>query len=290
MGFAMSPSLSPDATSDALPADLAEAGVYGTFAAGSEHGLVVLAMGESYWLLASGDEYRLLVEPHLAAAVREQLGRFDRESRRWPPAPILDEPALPHFELLLPLGWATLVLGLFLGQAVHPDWTVRGALDGNALFQYGEWWRPFTALFLHGSGDHVIANAVSGLLVFSAVLTTFGRWRGALLLGLASFTANTAVAALHFPEPYRSLGASTAIFAGVGLLTGRAARLVARSTHPHRWRLLFVPLAAGLTVLALYGAGGLHESVDVGAHVAGFAMGGVAGFVAATWGRRLRDV
>jgi rhomboid protease GluP len=290
MGYPMSSSPIADAIPETPPGDLAEAGVYRTFAEGSDHGLVVLAMGESYWLLPHGEEFRLLVEPRVAAAVGEQLSRFDRESRRWPPVPIADQPALPHFELLLPLLWATCVLALFLAQSVYPGWTARGALDAAALFTRGEWWRPFTALFLHGSGDHVIANAVSGLLVFSAVLTTFGRGRGLLLLGVAAVVANTAIAALHFPEEYRSLGASTAIFAGVGLLTGRAARLVARSTHPHRWRLLFVPLAAGLTVLALYGGGGLHESVDIGAHVAGFVVGGLAGFLGANLKAAGREV
>ncbi len=278
-----------DATLEPLPADLAEAGAYRTFAEGSEHGLVVLAMGAGYWLVPSDDGFRLLVEPGVAAAAREQLARFDRESLRWPPPPIADDPVAPRFELLLPLLWACSVLGLFLLQTVRPAWTERGAVDTTAIFARGEWWRPFTALFLHGGSEHVIANALSGFLVFSAVLTTFGRARGALSLLATSVVANVAIAALHYPEAYRSLGASTAVFAGVGLLTGRAVRLAARSTHPHRGRLLFVPLAAGLTVLALYGAGNAHEVVDVGAHAAGFIAGLLLPLTVAAATRRRSD-
>ena len=45
---------------------------------------------------------------------------------------------------------------------------------------------------------------------------------------------------------------------------------------PHPWRAVFVPLAAGLTLLGLFGAGDLRT--DVGAHVTGFAAGLVLGF------------
>jgi membrane associated rhomboid family serine protease len=75
---------------------------------------------------------------------------------------------------------------------------------------------------------------------------------------------------------YRSLGASTAVFGALGLLTGGAIRLVYRGNHPFRWRSLFVPVAAGLTVLGLYGAG--DQRVDVVAHVTGFAAGLILGF------------
>lgn len=83
---------------------------------------------------------------------------------------------------------------------------------------------------------------------------------------------------MNYPAAYRSLGASTAIFAGLGLLTGRAIRIVVRADHPHRWRSVFVPLAAGLTMLGLYGAGGIH--IDVLAHVTGFGAGLLIGFCA----------
>ena len=135
-----------------------------------------------------------------------------------------------------------------------------------------------TALFLHADAAHVISNALSGLLVFAAVVSTLGRARGWLLLLVASLLGNVAVAAVNYPSSYSSIGASTGIFAGVGLLTGRAIRVAWRSTHPHRWRAMFAPFAAGATVLALYGAGG--QRVDVGAHFTGFLAGLVLGFAA----------
>jgi membrane associated rhomboid family serine protease len=275
-----SPDLPAEATSERVPGDLAEAGVYPTSTEGFDHGLVVLAMGESYCLVPSDTGYRLLVEPPALAAVRAQLACFDRESVGWPPRPMAENPPAWKFELFTPLLWALVVLAVFWGQGAWPgSWEEAGALDTRAVFDHGEWWRLGTALFLHADVGHLVSNVFSGIFVFAAVFSTIGRRRGWLLLALAAIAGNLAAAALNYPGPYQSLGASTAIFAGLGLLTGRAIRVLRRTGQPHRWRAVFVPLAAGLTLLGLYGAGELHT--DVGAHVTGFAAGLTLGFAAA---------
>ena len=76
------------------------------------------------------------------------------------------------------------------------------------------------------------------------------------------------------------IGASTAVFAGLGLLTGRAVRVIRGENGQLRWRTVFVPLAAGVTLLGLFGAGGLHT--DVMAHATGFVAGLVLGASAAS--------
>jgi len=261
-----------------LPEDFAEAGTYATVGEGFDHGLVVLAMGLPYCLLPVDGGYQLLVELVQLAAVREQLARFDRESVGWPPRPVLPEPATHHLAPGGPLIWAVGVASVFWAQREWPDsLEAAGELEPQALFAGGEWWGPLTALFLHGDLAHLLSNLLTGTLVFAVVGATFGRRQGWLLLALAAVAANTAVAALSFPGPYRSIGASTAVFAGLGLLTGGAVRVAWRSAPPRRWRAVFVPLAAGLTLLGLHGAGGMRT--DVAAHVAGFGAGFVAGLV-----------
>ncbi len=261
------------------PADLVEAGIYSTGAEGFEHSLVVLAMGRACWLFPSPAGHRLLVEPGVFASAREQLARFDQESIGWPPPPIT-EPTTHNADLITPLLWALVILAVFHLQGERTRWITLGALDAAAIFERGEWWRVGTALFLHADAAHVISNVLGGLLVFTAVLKTLGRSSGWLLLTAASLAGNLASAALNYPAPYQSLGASTAIFAGVGLLTGRALRVVARAEHPHRWRAMLVALGSGLAVLALYGAGGVQ--VDLGAHLTGFVAGLAIAFVATT--------
>jgi membrane associated rhomboid family serine protease len=305
-----SPELPPAADAERVPDDLAEAGVYPTSAAGFDHGLVVLAMGRPYWLVSSALGFRLLVEPPAIEAAREQLACFDRESIGWPPPPATPESPTRKTEFSTPLIWALAVLTVFCGQIEWPGaLETAGALDTQAVFGHGEWWRLGTALFLHADLGHLASNVLSGIFVFAVVVSTIGRLRGWLLLTVASIAGNFAVAALHYPHEYHSLGASTAIFAGLGLLTGRAVGTVRRSRHPpalsphpkptggtpvlrgmgvspmseeygeradpHPWRAVFVPLAAGLTLLGLFGAGDLRT--DVGAHVTGFVAGLVLG-------------
>ena len=271
-----SPELSAEPAIAQLPADLVEAGAYPTMAVGFEHGLVVLAMGCAYWLVPAEGGFRLLVEPPAVAAVRQQLACFDRESIGWPPRPVLENLPRRKTELVTPMLWSLGLLGVFWMQGERPGWTEAGVLDTQAVFDRGQWWRLVTALFLHADTAHVVANALGGILVFSAWLSTVGRIRGGVLLTVASIAGNFAAVAMNYPGPYRSLGASTAVFAGLGLLTGHAIRVLRQADHPHRWRAMFSAFGAGLTVLALYGAGGVQ--VDLAAHLTGFAAGLALGF------------
>lgn len=265
--------------SDPDPPALAEAGRYRTARDGFEHGLVILAMGRPYWLMPCEDGYRLMVEDaDLPEAVR-QLGCFERESAGWPPAPPPREAPARGLDLGTPLAWAAAVIAVFWAQGRWPGrWERLGDLDSQAVFGRGEWWRLATALFLHADLGHLVSNLAAGVFIFAAVLAAFGRRTGWLLLGLASLAGNFGAVLLHRSEAYSSLGASTAVFAGLGLLTGRAVRNDLRSGVRHRHREVLAPLAAGAALLALYGAGG--PEVDVGAHAAGFAAGLVLGFAA----------
>ena len=269
-----SPGEPAEAGADAagVPAGLAEAGSYPAAADGFDHGLVVLAMGLSFWLFPSERGYRLLVEAPALAAVQEQLACFDRESAGWPPRPAAAGRPERRLDLATPLLWALIVLAVFWCQNEWPGTLEQaGVLDPRAVFGRGEWWRPVTALFLHANVGHLLSNLISGIFVLAAVITTLGRARGWLLVALAAVAGNLAAAALHAGERYQSLGASTAIFAGLGLLTGRALRVLGRTGRRHPWRAVFLPLAAGLTLLGLFGAG--DARTDVGAHAAGFAAG-----------------
>ncbi len=274
-----SPGETAGSTAAPVPAGLAEAGVYATAGDGFDHGLVVLAMGLSFWLFPSDRGYRLLVDAPAAAAVQEELARFDRESAGWPPRPASGERPARSLDWPTPLAWALGVLAVFGCQGEWPGVLERaGVLDAGAVFGRGEWWRLATALFLHANTGHLVSNLLSGFFVLAAVVTTMGRARGWLLVALAAVAGNLAAAALHRGEPYQSLGASTAIFAGLGLLTGRAIRVLGRPERRHPWRAVIAPLAAGLALLGLFGTG--DARTDVAAHAAGFTAGLILGLAA----------
>jgi len=255
-----------------------DAGVYATQADGFVHSLVVLAMGEACWLVPVADGHHLRVEPGALDAVRRQLACFDRESVGWPPRLVVDTAPVRLRAPLSPLCWVLGVLAVFWAQGRWPGLTEAGELDADRMLHHGEWWRVGSALWLHGDVGHVVSNAGGGWLVFSAVVMTFGAGAGWWWIAVSAVTGNLAAVALHAGEDYRSLGASTAIFAGLGLLTGRALRVLSRSGPPRRWRAMVVPLASGLGVLGLFGAGGVN--IDVLAHATGFVAGLTVGWAA----------
>ncbi len=263
------------AAADSEPATLVEAGAYRTPREAFEHGLVVLALGAPYWLGTADSTIRLLVEPEVAEHAREQLACFDRESLRWPPAPLAPAGARKT-DLTTPAWWCVAIVASYWAQARWPQWTEAGAVDATAIFRHGEAWRALTGLFLHADLGHLLSNTLSGWFVFAAVLSTFGRARGWLAITAAAVVGNLAAAALRYPQDYRSIGASTAVFAALGLLTGRALRVVWRSPA-QRWQSLLLPLGSGLAVLGLFGAGGVD--IDVLAHATGFAAGLGAGAI-----------
>lgn len=268
---------SPEASP--FPEETVDAGVYATHAEGFERGVVVLAMGEACWLIEAEGRHHLRVSPSIADAVRHQLACYDRECVSWPPRPTRDIVPVPKHVPLSPLLWVLSIFAAFWAQGARPGLTDAALLDADRVFNHGEWWRAVSALWLHGDVGHLVANAGGGLLVFTAVVATFGFRAGWWSLAGAAILGNAAAVILNHGQPYRSLGASTAVFAALGLLTGRAVRVMSHARHPQRWRTLLVPSAAGLAVLGLLGAGGVN--IDVLAHATGFAAGGALGFAVA---------
>ncbi len=264
------------------PADLAEVGLYPSERSAFEHGLVVVAVGHPCWLLPTPEGVRLYVEPAAAEHARWNLDCYDRESLAWPPvfAPPPEPLRTANLEFTTPLLWALALMASFWAQQRFPNsWEQAGMLDSAAVCQHGQVWRAATALFLHADIAHLCSNLFPGFFVFAAMLPVFGRARGWLLLGLSSVSANLLAALANYNRDYRSLGASTAVFAGLGLLTGSATRSVFRGTAALRWRRLVMPIASGLALLGLFGSAGLHT--DLTAHLAGFLCGLLAGFLAA---------
>jgi rhomboid protease GluP len=141
-----------------------------------------------------------------------------------------------------------------------------GALSRDAVLA-GEWWRVVTAIFLHGSVNHLVGNAVALLVLGIVCEHAFGRVQ-LVPLFVWSGIAGSLVSMLTSPGP--SVGASGAIFG----LQGAAIVLFRR----HRERLLVRDRRIGvvLIVWALYTIvqGMLTPYVDNGAHLGGL-LGGM---------------
>ena len=136
--------------------------------------------------------------------------------------------------------------------------------NGNPLgVAHGEWWRMFTAMFLHASFFHLAVNMYSLYFVGTIMEQVIGRWRF-LLLYLASGIAGSAGALLLSPlSP--TVGASGAIFGILGgLLVLERKRHIATGGQ-----------VAGLIVLNLVITFAFSSTISVGGHVGGL-IGGIA--------------
>ncbi len=254
------------------PADVVE--VYRSFwrNACEERGFVLHAVGIESQVLWLGRAWILLVPTHSGSEALVQLAVYERENpprRRPPEAEPLHRAAwtgsLAYAAILLLVGY------LAGTSAFGRDWLDAGALIAGPT-RAGEWWRSVTALTLHLDIGHLLANLGFG--------TVFGLLAGQLLGAgvawgtvLAASVAANLVNAFLQPATHSSVGASTAVFATLGLLAAYGWRR--RRDAGDRWAYRWAPLIAGVFLLAFTGAGG--ERTDVFAHLTGFAMGTLAG-------------
>jgi membrane associated rhomboid family serine protease len=244
-----------------------------------ERGLVLDALGIPNAIIDGPVRAAVLLVPVARAAdARRELAHWEAENARpaSPPPPFRPVDSGVAFAA----GYVLLLLAVFYGQVTDwqgIDFVAAGGLDGAAV-RAGEWWRVVTALTLHGDAGHLIANLVFG--VFFGVYA--GQYLGsgtAALLTLVAAAAGNGLDALLLPPSHRAIGASTAVFACLGL----AATWVwlTQTRRAVGWARRYAPLVGAGMLLAYVGTG--DENTDVVAHLTGFA-GGVA--VALWAGRR----
>jgi rhomboid protease GluP len=243
-----------------------------------EYSLVLEARGIEHDMTVSEGSWTLLVAVPLVEKATEEIRRYTAERSIVRPRPATIEPFAGAWA-----GGAVFVAILLLvayaaGRHLFgADWLAAGALDAGAA--RSEWWRAVTAVTLHLDQLHLISNLLAGLVVGAAASQLVGP-------GVAWFSALTAAAIGNYlemqiaPATHQAVGASSAVFAALGLVTGLAwsYRFSLRERRWYRW----APLIIGASLLTLFGAGG--ERVDVLGHLLGFSFGTVAGWLLAVVG------
>ena len=240
----------------------------------NERYLVLRAVGVDARTVFVDGTFALIVPAEHALRAANELIQYDAEDRS-PPTAIEPLPqrgsGLPGLTL-----YAVCLLLVAIFQQQHffsANWLNAGALDVGQVRQ-GEWWRLITALTLHLDTAHLLGNLVVG--------GVFGLFLGRLLGdGLAWFcillaaTAGNAMDALLQPAQFSAAGASTAVFAALGLLCGYSWRL--RQAGSVRWALRWAPLVGGVVLLAWFGTG--DQTTDIVAHLTGFLAGTTLGVI-----------
>lgn len=219
--------------------------------------------------------WRLSVPTDRAAFAGSQLDTYWREnanlSKRPPESPAVDS------GLFGILGFMLVIWALpWLQEWTLYDWRNSGIMAARAVTE-GEWWRTITALTLHADFGHIMGNSLFGMLFGGLLARQLGSGVSWLLIVLAAGLANT-FNAFSQGDSFRSLGASTATFAALGLL---AAVVWRRGYFTNTdWRRSFAPMFAAIALVAFTGIGDVNT--DVAAHLFGFGCGLAFGFASAS--------
>ena len=242
--------------------------------------LVLVAMGMTALVGPAEEGYGVFVEEDELQRAHAELSAYEAENSGPPPKPKHEEK--PRIEAAM-VFWAVLLF-FFAAErngAFSAEWFRSGAAQAG-LMTDGQWWRAVTALTLHLSSTHLLGNLVFGTF-FSLQLARITGSGLAWLAMVAAGMAGNVINALVQSSTHTSIGASTALFAGIGLLAAlrqyeKTGNAVAKTLRA------WAPLAGGFMLLAFLGFSG--ERTDIFAHIFGF----LAGLAGGWWlGRQDRD-
>lgn len=259
----------------------------------NEHGLVLQAVGIQTGLMQSEDLWIVLARQEDLERARAEIERYERENVGWPPRESYPRPISQGF-------WAALVYASLL-VLLHIwrrngefgfEWLAAGRSDADRVAS-GEWWRAITALTLHGDVAHLFGNIVFGCTFGIILAHSIGvglAWNAFLVTGAVGNLVNAWIQ----PAEHASIGASTAVFGGLG--TQVAYEWMKRRELAYPTLRKWAPVIGGIALLGWLGAGGSFREgattrenlrvlddalskVDVLAHVTGFASGILLGLL-----------
>ena len=214
--------------------------------------------GAGWGLIVAADNYETAL-----ATIRQ----YQVENRGWPWQQTVLKPGVVF-------DWASLawvaIVGFFYWLSIKTNLESAGIMD-SSLVSHGEWWRLFTAIWLHADVAHLATNATIGFVLLGAAMGRCGTGVGVLAAYVAGFGGNMA-SWLIAAGPHRSLGASGMVMGCLGLLAGQS--LLSWRRSPHATKYTISAIAGGLMLFVLLA---LTPGTDVIAHLGGFVSGAVLG-------------
>lgn len=238
--------------------------------------LVLSSQFIEHRMSGSRDGRQMWVRSETADAALSQIRLYEDENAdsvsTWLPAQTFSA-AQASFLVLAGIAVVHAVSGFGVGIS-RSVWISVGSADAGLILR-GEIWRVVTALTLHADVLHLMSNVVIGGFFVLWLCREIGPgvgWLAVLLSGISGNAINTVVQSpLH-----NSIGASTAVFGAIGILSGLRAHENSTAS-----RSVVVPLMTGMIFLAFLGSGG--ERTDIGAHLFGLVSGVAIGAILSTW-------
>jgi membrane associated rhomboid family serine protease len=243
-----------------------------------DRAFVLTAVGLPNEVAVEGGHFVLWVNAWVFAQARHHIDHHAAENIAVKPAAVLPKTFVHPYAWIGSIFYAAVLLFISgaIAKGVGPlNLFQLGDLDA-ARVQGGEWWRAWTALTLHLDIDHLVLNLGAGVWVGYLAGRRLGYGLAWMLIVSGAALANL-LEALGAPPTHRAVGASTAVFAALGLLA--AYGWVERYHVPQPWAFRWGPLVAGVILLGWAGSQG--ENTDVFAHIAGFSVASLLGALAA---------
>lgn len=198
------------------------------------------------------------------------IRQYRFENLRWPWRQKI------HQTLLFDWGsvaWACLIILFYQLDAKGMNLRSAGLMDSSAVAR-GEWWRLFTAMFLHADLGHLASNTGFGLVLLGLTMGICGTGVGLLSAYLAGFGGN--VASWLIDANHHSLGASGMVMGCLGLLAVQS--VPNWRSNPKILKSLVGGIVAGVMLFLLLGS---SPGTDLIAHAGGFVTGALLGGILA---------
>ncbi len=231
---------------------------------------------------------------HPSAELRDQVRLFQRlESHRNHPVAFASVPvanrvrhsqlrSAPAVLVLILLNVVAFLFEISVGDLNDSEVLHRvGALEPYAVIAQGEYWRLFTALFLHGGFTHLLFNVFALYILGPPLERSIGTIRFAvcyLISGLASSAGVVGLTVLGFVQVGQLVGASGCIMGIVGAWAGFLLRH--RHAPQARQRLANVGMIVAIQIAFDLST----PQVSMAAHLCGLIAGFFLGLVLAPRG------
>jgi membrane associated rhomboid family serine protease len=225
-------------------------------------------------LRASAKTERAVASPEVEQFATQVADRVVNEARAQAADPMPPPTATRILVAMNVIAFALFLL--LLGDFENSDHLIRAGASFHAAVRAGEWWRLWSAMFLHGGVLHIALN-MWGLYLLGRILEPLYSWpRLVIIYCVAGLAGNVLSVYNPRPEAIFSLGASGGVMGLLGALL--VVLLVKRGVWPEESRRTLVVNVMVLLVAQL-GIGVMLKVVDNFAHVGGLVGGAVAALV-----------
>ena len=234
--------------------------------------LVLSSTGISYHLREDGRRWDISVNDTDYGKAVIAIEQYLKEN---PEVKTTEDPLYYKYQRTYTGIWVSILL-----IACHVAMTVSDKSDvfvktyGSSAFHilHGELYRSVTSLMLHAGPLHLMGN-IAGIAIFGTAVCTIMGWGVGWLMILVSGITGNLTNALFYTSGHISIGASTAIFGAIGILS--ASQFFKKFKQSGQKIKAFLPLSCGMALLGILGSG---KHSDLMAHLFGFLAGIVLGF------------